>query len=181
MTLFVLVGMVISGLSESRLRAHRRIGASERQRADESLSQERYLLHTLMDNLPDLIYFKDAASRFLSINKALTTYFGLSDPEQAIGKTDFEFFTQGHTQLAGADEREIIRELNEHPSLLRHGIGRIAPALLRYHLPEVSPLPQTIIVLNPAKSPTDSPDEAKSRSREPRNESTPKAGVTLRL
>jgi two-component system, sensor histidine kinase and response regulator len=108
-SLFVLVGTVISGLCESLHRSRRRILASERQRADGALSQERHLLRTLMDNLPDLIYFKDLDSRFLCINKALTTYFGLNDPAQAIGRTDFEFFTQGHTQLAVADEREIIR------------------------------------------------------------------------
>ena len=62
-----------------------------------------------MDNLPDNIYFKDAASRFVRINKALTTYFGLSDPAQAIGKTDFDFFTEEHARPACADEQEIIR------------------------------------------------------------------------
>src|SRR5262249_51184059 len=83
--------------------------AQERQRAEEALSQERHLLHTLMDNLPDIIYFKDAAGRFLRINKALATYFSLSDPAGAIGKTDFEFFTKDHTQLALTDEREVVR------------------------------------------------------------------------
>jgi PAS domain S-box-containing protein len=109
LVLFVLTGTIISGLCESLHRARCRLVAQERQRADEALSQERYLLRTLMDNLPDTIYFKDAGSRFLRINKALTNYFGLSDPVQAVGKTDFDFFTQDHTQLAYADEQEIIR------------------------------------------------------------------------
>ena len=107
--LFVLVGAIISGLCESLHRARRRIVADECRRAEEALVQERYLLHTLMDNLPDNIYFKDAASRFIRINKALTTYFGLSDPAQAIGKTDFDFFTEEHARPAYADEQEIIR------------------------------------------------------------------------
>src|SRR5437870_12682404 len=59
LALFVLTGAIISGLSESLHRARRRIVADERRRAEEALSQERYLLATLMDNLPDTIYFKD--------------------------------------------------------------------------------------------------------------------------
>jgi PAS domain S-box-containing protein len=109
LALFVLTGVIISGLCESLHRAQRRILADERRRAEEALSQERYLLHALMDNLPDIIYFKDAGSRFLRINKALANYFGLSDPAQAIGKTDFDFFTKEHTGLAFADEQQIIR------------------------------------------------------------------------
>jgi PAS domain S-box-containing protein len=114
--LFVLVGAIISGLCESLHRAWGRILADERRRAaqvcreaEEGLTHERHLLHTLMDNLPDAIYFKDSASRFVRINKALSSYFGLSDPAQAVGKTDFNFFTREHTQLALADEQEIIR------------------------------------------------------------------------
>jgi PAS domain S-box-containing protein len=109
LVLFALTGVIISALTESLQRAHRRILAHERREAEEALSQERYLLHALMDNLPDNIYFKDAASRFLRINKALTTSFGLSDPAQAIGKTDFDFFTEEHARPASEDEQEIIR------------------------------------------------------------------------
>src|SRR5438552_1771086 len=107
--LFVLVGTILSGLCESLHRARRRLVSHERRQAEEALVQERYLLHALMDNLPDNIYFKDAASRFVRINKALTTYFGLSDPAQALGKTDFDFFTEEHARPAYADEQEIIR------------------------------------------------------------------------
>jgi PAS domain S-box-containing protein len=109
LALFVLVGTIISGLSEALHRAHRRILAHERREAAEALSQERYLLHALMDNLPDSIYFKDAASRFLRINKALATFFGLADPTQAVGKTDFDFFREEHARPAYEDEQEIIR------------------------------------------------------------------------
>jgi len=42
----------------------------QRQQAQEALSKEKYLLDTLMDNLPDLIYFKDRESRFTRINQA---------------------------------------------------------------------------------------------------------------
>jgi PAS domain S-box-containing protein len=107
--LFVVVGTIISGLCESLHRARRRILADERRRAEEALSQERYLLHALMDNLPDNIYFKDAASRFLRVNKALATYFGLTDTAQALGKTDFDFYTEEHSRPAYRDEQEIIR------------------------------------------------------------------------
>jgi len=77
--------------------------------ANEGLRQERYLVHALMDNLPHNVYFKDSASRFLRINKALARYFGLSDAAEAAGKTDCDFFTEEHAQQAMADEREILR------------------------------------------------------------------------
>jgi PAS domain S-box-containing protein len=109
LVLFVLTGAIISGLCESLHRTQRRLLAHERQRAEEALSQERYLLHALMDNIPDQIYFKDAAGRFLRINKALATFLGLSDPAQAVGKTDFDFLAEEHARPAYENEKEIIR------------------------------------------------------------------------
>jgi PAS domain S-box-containing protein len=82
---------------------------TERKRAEEALIEERHLLHTLMDNLPDHIYFKDRDSRFNQINIATARLFGLSDPSQAVGKTDFDFFTDEHAQQAYSDEQELIR------------------------------------------------------------------------
>jgi PAS domain S-box-containing protein len=77
--------------------------------ANEKLSRERYLLLCLMNNLPHSIYFKDAQSRFLRINKALADYFGLRDPAEAVGRTDRDFFTREHAAQALADEQEILR------------------------------------------------------------------------
>ena len=63
---------------------------TERHKAEAALEQERYLLHALMDNLPHSIYFKDAQSRFIRINRSLANYFKLNDATEALGKTDFD-------------------------------------------------------------------------------------------
>jgi len=82
---------------------------ADRRRAEEALAQEQHLLHTLMDNVPDHIYFKDTKSRFIRISKAHAKLFGLSDPAQAVGKTDFDFFTEEHAQPAYEDEQKVMQ------------------------------------------------------------------------
>ncbi|MCX6220726.1 MAG: response regulator [Bacteroidia bacterium] len=77
--------------------------------AEEALKNEKYLMNSLMDNIPDYIYFKDMDSRFIRINRALALSFGLSDPIQAIGKSDFDFFTDEHAKQAFEDEQRIIQ------------------------------------------------------------------------
>jgi PAS domain S-box-containing protein len=67
------------------------------------------LLDILMENLPESIYFKDAASRFVRVNRAMALRFGLREPAEALGKTDADFFTAEHAQQALADEQEILR------------------------------------------------------------------------
>jgi len=82
---------------------------TKRKEAEAALEQERYLLHALMDNLPHNIYFKDTASRFTRINKALARWFGLGNASEALGKTDFDYFTDEHAAQARADELEVMR------------------------------------------------------------------------
>ena len=82
---------------------------TERKRAEAALHYEQTLTTTLMENVPDAIYFKDTASRFLRANRALSRKFGLSDPAQLIGKSDADFFSGEHAQQALADEQEILR------------------------------------------------------------------------
>jgi len=85
------------------------VEALYRKRAEEALLHQRYLLQSLMDNLPDCIYFKDTGSRFTRISRALTERFGLNDPSEALGKTDFDFFTDEHARPAFEDEQEVMK------------------------------------------------------------------------
>jgi PAS domain S-box-containing protein len=82
---------------------------TERKRTERALLEERHLLHTLMDNLPDLIYFKDRDSRFTRINKALAREYGLNDPALALGKRDFDFSVPERAAEFYQDEQDIIR------------------------------------------------------------------------
>jgi len=77
--------------------------------SEDALAYEKYLLQTLMDTSPDHIYFKDADSHFIRINRAQAGRFGLSDPAQAIGKTDGDYFSEEHSRQALADEQKVIQ------------------------------------------------------------------------
>ncbi len=64
---------------------------------------EALLSHTL-----DNIYFKDADSRFLLVNRSMADWFGLPGPEAFTGKTDADLFAAKHAGEALADERSLI-------------------------------------------------------------------------
>lgn len=70
---------------------------------------EGFLLQTLMNNIPDAVYFKDTRSRFLMISRALSKKHRLVDPQQAVGKSDADYFTAPHAEQALADEQTIMR------------------------------------------------------------------------
>jgi len=75
--------------------------------ADEE--DEVFLLETLMDHVPDTIYFKDRDSRFTRINRLAATRYGLASPALAVGLSDFDLFTEEHAAQALRDEQEIMR------------------------------------------------------------------------
>ena len=85
------------------------IDITERKKAEEELHHELKLMHVLMENVPAQVYFKDRESRFIRISSNGARTLGLTDPGQAVGKTDFDFFTNEHAQQAYEDEQEIIR------------------------------------------------------------------------
>ena len=77
--------------------------------ADEALRQERNLLRTLIDNLPDHIYVKDTESRFIIANNTVVHFMGLKTMDEIIGKTDFDFHRLEMAEQYYADEQMIIK------------------------------------------------------------------------
>ncbi len=77
---------------------------TEIKRAQQALQEERNVLRTLIDNLPDHIYVKDAHSRFTACNLAVEqTHAG-----SPTGKTDFDLYNKSKAEEFYAEEREVI-------------------------------------------------------------------------
>jgi PAS domain S-box-containing protein len=68
---------------------------------------ESVFLTNLINNLSDLIYFKDLEGRFLLNNLADAKTFGVS-PEQLVGKTDFDFYPSKMAKRMKEDEQKVI-------------------------------------------------------------------------
>jgi len=70
---------------------------------------ERTLLNTLLEHIPNIVFFKDRESRFLRISHAMARHCNLSDPQHALRKTDADIFSAEHARQALADEQEIVQ------------------------------------------------------------------------
>ncbi len=98
------IGLVVRNLRRASRDLERRVAERTLE-----LTYERHLLSALMHSIPDSIYFKDTEGRYLRINRAKAERSGLAHPEQAVGKSDFDFFPREHAERALADEREVMR------------------------------------------------------------------------
>lgn len=58
----------------------------------EAYEKEKYLLDALLNNMPDLIYFKDLECKFIRNSMSHVKRFGLRDQKELVGKSDFDFF-----------------------------------------------------------------------------------------
>lgn len=72
---------------------------------------EKVLLQELMEDSPDYVFVKDRESRFVITNKAhAKLLLGLENPEDAVGKTDFDLFPEKRddAQRFYAEEQTIM-------------------------------------------------------------------------
>jgi PAS domain S-box-containing protein len=98
----VLRGQISGALQGARL-------LEDQRRAEQTLMEERNLLRTLIDNLPEYIFAKDAEGRFVVGNMALASHMGVATPGDLIGKTDFDFYPQKLAAQFYADEQALFQ------------------------------------------------------------------------
>ncbi len=80
-----------------------------RKQAEDALRAEHDLLRALIDNMPDYIYVKDDESRFVVANRALAQFMGAKNPEDLLGKADFDYFPKELATAYYSDERAILQ------------------------------------------------------------------------
>ena len=84
------------------------LDVTEQEKAKAELLAEQTLLRTLIDNLPDQVYIKDRDSHFKVANRAASHLFGLSTPEDLIGKSDLDFHPFELARQFYADEQTLM-------------------------------------------------------------------------
>ena len=81
---------------------------TERRRAEQELAASRQMLQFILDNVPQLIFWKDTQCAFLGGNRKLLDEAGLSSIGELAGKTDFDFAWKDHAARFQADDKEIM-------------------------------------------------------------------------
>jgi len=81
----------------------------ERIQAESALASERNLLRAIIDALPDLIWVKDTHSRIVLVNQAGADLHHLNNPNDLIGKTDFDLHPAELAAKYFADEQAFIQ------------------------------------------------------------------------
>ncbi len=87
---------------------------SDRKKAERELERQQHFVRQVIDNAPNIIFVKDYAGKFLLVNQAGASYWGLT-PERMVGRNQAEVFPQSEESQAISlidqlviDERENI-------------------------------------------------------------------------
>ncbi len=86
------------------------------------LIQEKALLDSMLQTIPDYVYFKDLNSKFLRVSESMVHLFEVNSSDKIIGKSDFDFHTKENAKKFFEEEQNIIREKNGFINDLREGI-----------------------------------------------------------
>jgi len=84
------------------------VDITERKQAEDMLNEEKELLQTFMDNIPDSIYFKDDKNRFIRVNKTKARN-SRTTPSNMIGKTDFDFLPPEQAEKSFIDDVQVMK------------------------------------------------------------------------
>ncbi|HKL27073.1 MAG TPA: ATP-binding protein, partial [Desulfuromonadales bacterium] len=81
---------------------------TEKKQAEETLRASRNLLHTILENVPIRVFWKDADLNYLGCNTAFACSAGLAKPEDLRGKDDFEMCWHKQAETFRNDDKRVM-------------------------------------------------------------------------
>jgi PAS domain S-box-containing protein len=74
----------------------------------QALHRDRETLEVLLDSMPFCIFFTDRHYRYVRVNRMMANLLRVSGPDQAVGKTNTEFFTKRVARKMIEEDRNIL-------------------------------------------------------------------------
>lgn len=103
----ITINLKLTPLADSSGEVLGYVGISEnitkRKQTEEALRVSEEMFRLVLSNIPQAVFWKDRESRFLGCNKAMAEIVGIDDPEDIVGKTDYD-------HSATKDEADFFRE-----------------------------------------------------------------------
>jgi PAS domain S-box-containing protein len=81
---------------------------THRKRTEEDLYRSRLMLQSILDNIPQRVFWKDRNSIYLGCNRAFAADAGLKSPDEIAGKTDFDLPWPETAEIDRADDRKVM-------------------------------------------------------------------------
>ena len=81
---------------------------TERKQAAALLAEERSLLRALIDQIPDSIFVRDTANRFVLANVRMAQRMAVASPADLLGKGDADFYSAEQAARFAAEDREVF-------------------------------------------------------------------------
>ena len=110
LTLFfsIIAPIIIYNQTKAIYKRMARIEAEKREAQTQFISEQNRL-RTLIDNLPDRIFFKDREGRFIVANDKVAIHSGMGSAPEIIGKTDFDLYPVGLAEQYFQDEQDLMQ------------------------------------------------------------------------
>jgi len=95
---------------------------TERKNIETTLQNERLLLRTLVDNIPDMIYAKNLSGKKILVNKAEVELLGAKLETDVLGNDDFKFYSKENADNFYEDDQRVIKtgipDINREGSII---------------------------------------------------------------
>ena len=81
-----------------------------RKQAEEAVQTSQRMLQTVLNNIPQGVFWKDRKSRYLGCNALVMRTFGIEDTQAIVGMTDFDFttLTREQAEFFVQKDREVM-------------------------------------------------------------------------
>src|SRR5664279_4448395 len=83
---------------------------TERKRAEEELYRAHQMLQTILNTIPQRVFWKDRNCTYVGCNRAFATDAGLDNPAEIIGKSDFDLVWSETAEVYRTDDKLVMEQ-----------------------------------------------------------------------